>query len=68
MSNLYFFKGIVMIQSSENFNAQSSLSISLSIVVSCYNEELTLNKFYKTTKKIIDEIKNEIDKDLTFYR
>ncbi|WP_281530041.1 hypothetical protein [Campylobacter hominis] len=40
----------------------------LSIVVPCYNEELTLNKFYKTTKKIIDEIKNEIDKDLTFYR
>lgn len=55
-----------MIQSSENFNAQSSLSLSLSIVVPCYNEELTLNKFYKTTKKIIDEIKNEIDKDLTF--
>ena len=68
MSNLYFFKGIVMIQNSENFNAQSSLSLSLSlsIVVPCYNEELTLNKFYKTTKKIIDEIKNEIDKDLTF--
>lgn len=64
MSNLYFFKGIVMIQNSENFNAQSSLF--LSIVVPCYNEELTLNKFYKTTKKIIDEIKNEIDKDLTF--
>ncbi|MCI6641576.1 MULTISPECIES: hypothetical protein [Campylobacter] len=53
-----------MIQNSENFNAQSSLF--LSIVVPCYNEELTLNKFYKTTKKIIDEIKNEIDKDLTF--
>lgn len=42
------------------------LSLSLSIVVPCYNEELTLYKFYETTKKIIDEIKNEIDKDLTY--
>lgn len=51
-----------MFKNSENFNAQSSLSI----VVPCYNEELTLNKFYKTTKKIINKIKNKIDKDLTF--
>lgn len=62
MSNLYFFK-----RHSNCFKIQKILMHDpLSIVVPCYNEELTLNKFYKTTKKIIDEIKNKIDKDLTF--
>lgn len=43
-----------------------SLSLSLSIVIPCYNEAASVEIFYNEVKKILEKIKTNLDPKLTY--